>query len=380
VTTETIVAPAAAANKDRMKLVIDARAESRAMGDRMRAASLRARTWLSGVFKTLHLDGLGTFARTAMSRGKSLLARLGGIGRYFGWENIAGTVLTAGGFRDGLRTVLAKSYRVLTFPVRLVGRGLAWALNKTSWGAKAVTTVSETVAKGEAKVAAVYAKGEAWMDAHEHSSAMSWARSYFQFRLVTKGLFRVLPRIPAWARYIVALSVPILGLRSNDKVVSTASAALTLVKDTAQSGADAVEAAKAKVHQFQATPQPESVEQADPVPADIQENDMGTAGPTTYVLVRDISTNKVHQASTWEVDGVKRYLIEGNIYDEAELPENYEPGHVEVPKEEAIANAVAEAIKPVDADKAAAELASLPREVRREAVRNAGKARSAKRK
>jgi hypothetical protein len=187
-----------------------AKTARRSFGETIRATARSGRAMVGSTIRTLHLDGaastLGDLSRWIVKR----LARAGRFVKGFGFTNLAGMVLTTP-LRSQALTVLSKVYRVVTYPVRLVGRALAWGLNKFGWGRKVVTKTVEYVQRAETFVARKAGDGVSWLAGHDNHGAMKWLRWYFQATIVRKGISMFFPRVPGWIVYAAGLAVPVYG-------------------------------------------------------------------------------------------------------------------------------------------------------------------------
>lgn len=186
----------------------------RSFTDTLKAAPRKARAFIASTAKTLHIDGalsalgdLGVWIKGRLTRPMRLLRGLGVI-------NILGLLITTP-LRHKAVMVLGKVYKAVTAPIRLIGRALAWGLNKFGWGRKVVEKVTEKVAQAETFVVRKVNEGLAWLDRHDDHGAMSWARWYFQATLARRTVRMAFPKVSGWVVMVVGLAIPVYGDRKS---------------------------------------------------------------------------------------------------------------------------------------------------------------------
>lgn len=209
-TTTAPPAAAAAANGPQMRLVLDQDIAKRSAIDTIKAVPARAREYVASTLKTLHLDGLG---ENATSLGRWIMGRMATAGRFlkgFGLHNIAALFITTP-LRHTVVSVVRTTYRVVTAPLRWIGRAIAWGLNQFGLGRSIVERVQNTVTLAETWVSTKVSKVLTWLDERNNSGVMSWIRWLSQTSMVSKVIRLAFPMIPTWVLYLVALPFPVYG-------------------------------------------------------------------------------------------------------------------------------------------------------------------------
>lgn len=207
-----LTAPAARVNGAPMRAHLDEGVKV-GYGDRLRSIPRRLRAWVRSVWETARGTQIKGAMRSGLGSARSLLGRVLAPVRAIGPWNIVGALLTCQQGRDLVRKVADTVVRVVTAPFRLVGKGIAWVLNKFGWGRKVVAATQQQAIKTGEWVATKFDAGMTWLDEREFAGGMRWARAYFQGK-VMGGLIRsFVPKQYRTGAYIASLFVPTLGVR-----------------------------------------------------------------------------------------------------------------------------------------------------------------------
>lgn len=297
-------------NKEQMSNLLEQQAEARTWRDRITSAPQALKGYLLSVLKWMHAESLVSGANSAYQRGRDLFVRVTGPIRKIGLFNILGALLTCKGGRDILRAAGRTAYRVVSAPVRFVGRVFGW-VGRHIGLSNAVDWVDAKYHQAIDYVEGKLSGAMTWLDEREHSGAMRWARPFFQGAVVSRGIRHYAPANLKTPLYIANLFLPAFGVgkRPVDGQVPdglTTESKLDIVKDAADTAKTEVEDRLGKATEKDAdnvTPMP--------VAKEVIEKFEGT-------IVG--SGKKAHYQRVTKADGTVVYRWMGREYTEAEIP------------------------------------------------------------
>jgi hypothetical protein len=251
-TTDTISA-AKAANGLQMEAALNLKANP-SFAERARGVAGKAKGTLMRAVKALHLGGFADAVKSASAWAWKYAAKAGTRIKGLGLTNVAGAVVTTP-LRHKAYKVVKTVVKVVTYPVRLIGRGLRWGLSKFGWGRKVVAKVTEKMAQVEQFVDTKVEAGLTWLDDHDDHGAMGWLRWFFQASLARKAIRMVFPQVPSWAIYAASLAIPVYGDKKHPAEEAAIAKAKEVLADVPQRD-EAVAAAAAAPAEKPAAEQP----------------------------------------------------------------------------------------------------------------------------